>query len=122
MAQRFEDLNGLDALVAARLGAGIGQSGGPAAPIDRRLKLAACPDTPTIEGPAMGAATVRCDAIGWRIRVPLRVGATPAAAQQGASILVKKGDPVQLVAGGASFSVSTMMIADEDGARGEMIR
>jgi flagella basal body P-ring formation protein FlgA len=121
MAQRFEDLNGLDALVVARLGAGVGQSGGPAAPIDRRLKLAACPDTPTIEGPVMGAAVVRCDAIGWRIRVPLRAGSTPAAAQ-GAAILVKKGDPVQLIAGGASFSVSTMMIADEDGARGDMIR
>lgn len=118
---RFEDVNGLEALVVARLGAGIGQPGGPAAPIDRRLKLAACPDTPIIEGPAMGAAVVRCEAIGWRIRVPLRAGATTAGASRTAP-LVRKGDPVQLVAGGASFVVSTLMFADEDGAKGDMVR
>ena len=120
-AQRFEDVAGLEALVVARLGAGIGQAGGPVAPIDRRLKLAACPDTPAIEGPAMGAAVVRCAALGWRIRVPLRVYAAAPASQRTAT-LVRKGDPVELVAGGASFTVSTQMIADEDGAQGEMIR
>jgi flagella basal body P-ring formation protein FlgA len=120
-AQRFEDVAGLEAIVVARLGAGIGQAGGPVAPIDRRLKLAACPDTPAIEGPAMGAAVVRCAALGWRIRVPLRVNAAASASQRTAT-LVRKGDPVELVAGGASFTVSTQMIADEDGAQGEMIR
>lgn len=120
-SQRFEDMNGLEALVIARLGARTGEAGGPVAPIDRRLKLAACPDTPVIEGPVMGAAVVRCEAIGWRIRVPLRNGAM-ASAPQRAAMLVRKGDPVELVAGNASFTVSTMMIADEDGARGDMIR
>lgn len=121
--QRFEDLNGLEALVVARLGAPVGQPGGPAAPIDRRLRLAACPDTPSIDAPAMGAVAVRCDAVGWRIRVPVsggaRAGAMPVQNQQ---MLVRKGDPVQLVAGTANFTVSTMMIAEEDGARGDMIR
>lgn len=121
--QRFEDLNGLEALVVARLGAPVGQPGGPAAPIDRRLRLAACPNTPSIDAPAMGAVAVRCDAIGWRIRVPItgggRVAAAPIQSQQ---VLVRKGDPVQLVAGNASFTVSTMVIAEEDGARGDMIR
>ncbi|HTH26840.1 MAG TPA: flagella basal body P-ring formation protein FlgA, partial [Sphingobium sp.] len=37
-------------------------------------------------------------------------------------ILIKKGDPVQLVAGDATFSVSRAMVADEDGAVGDMIR
>lgn len=120
-AQRFEDVAGLEALVVTRLGAGIGQAGGPVAPIDRRLKLAACPETLAIEGPAMGAAVVRCAALGWRIRVPLRVNATASASPRTAT-LVRKGDPVELVAGGASFTVSTQMIADEDGAQGEMIR
>lgn len=123
--QRFEDLNGLEALVIARLGAPVGQPGGPAAPIDRRLRLAACPNTPSIDAPAMGAVAVRCDAIGWRIRVPLagggRASPTPAT-MQGQQTLVRKGDPVQLVAGNASFTVSTMVIAEEDGARGDMIR
>ena len=35
---------------------------------------------------------------------------------------VRKGDPVQLMAGNASFSVSRMMIADEGGAVGDTIR
>lgn len=121
--QRFEDLNGLEALVVARLGAPVGQPGGPAAPIDRRLRLAACPNTPAIDAPAMGAVAVRCDAVGWRIRVPLTAGGrTVAATAQSREMLVRKGDPVQLVAGNASFSVSTMAIAEEDGARGDMIR
>ena len=120
-APRFEDITGLETLVVARLGAGIAQAGGPVAPIDRRLKLAACPDTPVIEGPAMGAAVVRCAALGWRIRVPLRADAAAFAPQRTAT-LVRKGDPVELVAGGASFTVSTQMIADEDGAQGQLIR
>lgn len=121
--QRFEDLNGLEALVVARLGAPVGQPGGPAAPIDRRLRLAACPDTPSIAAPAMGAVAVRCDAIGWRIRVPISGGGRTAAAPvQSREMLVRKGDPVQLVAGNANFTVSTMVMAEQDGARGDMIR
>src|SRR3546814_2496880 len=67
--QRFEDINGLEAMVVAKFGAAIGQPGGPAAPIDRRLKLAACPDTPSVEGPVMGAAVIRCAPVGWRIQI-----------------------------------------------------
>lgn len=119
--QHFEDINGLEAIVVGRLGASVGQPGGPVAPIDRRLKLAACPGTPIIEGPALGAATVRCEALGWRIRVPLR-GTATANPSAPAAMLVRKGDPVELVASGPAFSVSTQMIADEDGARGDMIR
>jgi flagella basal body P-ring formation protein FlgA len=36
--------------------------------------------------------------------------------------VVRRGDPVQLMAGNAAFSVSRMMVADEDGAAGETIR
>src|SRR3546814_17824941 len=79
--QRFEDINGLEAMVVAKFGAAIGQPGGPAAPIDRRLKLAACPDTPSVEGPVMGAAVIRCAPVVGRIRFPLRAGewASPSA-------------------------------------------
>src|SRR3546814_5565033 len=89
-------------MVVAKFGAAIGQPGGPAAPIDRRLKLAACPDTPSVEGPVMGAAVIRCAPVGWRIRVPLRAGEMAAASDK-AAILIKKGDPVQLIAGNASL-------------------
>lgn len=135
--QRFENLDRLDSLVAMTVGAAIGQPGGPAAPVDRRLRLAACPDLPEVTGPAFGAAIVQCKAIGWRIRVPLQPGAgeapmgmasarpaaygraMPAARKE---VIIKRGDPVQLVAGGATFTVSRQMIADEDGAAGDLIR
>lgn len=127
--QRFENLDRLDSIVATTVGAGIGQPGGAVAPLDRRLRLAACPHVPSVEGPLFGAAMLRCDAIGWRIRVPLVAQIKPGqgstygrAAPQERLILIKKGDPVQLVAGDATFSVSRAMIADDDGAVGEMIR
>lgn len=121
---RFENLDRLDGLVATTVGANVGEPGGAMAPVDRRLRLAACPSIPSIEGPVFGAAIVRCDALGWRIRVPL-AGAAKAAgpmARAQKTVLVRKGDPVQLVAGNATFSVSRVMIADEDGAAGDMIR
>lgn len=140
--QKFENLDRIDSLVAMTVGANLGEPGGPAAPVDRRLRLAACPVTPSVEGPIFGAAMVKCDALGWRIRVPLVAGGAAAASgplprttsPYGAAsrftraapalkeAVVRKGDPVQLMAGNAAFSVSRMMIADEDGAPGETIR
>ncbi|WP_066701583.1 flagella basal body P-ring formation protein FlgA [Sphingobium amiense] len=139
--QKFENLDRIDSLVAMTVGANLGEPGGPAAPVDRRLRLAACPVTPSVEGPVFGAAMVKCDALGWRIRVPLVAGAAAAAsgplpraaaapanrfARPVAAALkeavVRKGDPVQLMAGNAAFSVSRMMLADEDGALGDTIR
>lgn len=124
MAQSFENLDRIDSIVATTVGAGIGQPGGALSPVDRRLRLAACPQIPTVEGPVFGAAVVRCDRIGWRIRVPLMAVPTAAAQARPAQrvMLVKKGDPVLLVAGDATFTVSKAMIADEDGAIGDMIR
>lgn len=125
-AQQFENLDRLDSIVAMTVGANIGEPGGAAAPVDRRLKLAVCPDVPQVSGPVFGAAMVECKSVGWRIRVPLTPGdgasyGRPIVAQAKAPI-VKRGDPVQLMAGGASFTVSKLMIADEDGAVGDMIR
>lgn len=141
--QKFENLDRIDSLVAITVGANLGEPGGPASPVDRRLRLAACPTTPTVEGPVFGAAMVKCEALGWRIRVPLVTGAAaaasgplpgaapapsasrfarPAAPAASREMVVRKGDPVQLVAGNAIFSVSRMMVADEDGALGQTIR
>ncbi|HUD93240.1 flagella basal body P-ring formation protein FlgA [Sphingobium sp.] len=138
--QKFENLDRIDSLVAMTVGAGLGEPGGPVAPVDRRLRLAACPAMPTVEGPVFGAAMVKCEALGWRIRVPLMTGAATAASgplpgnaaasrftRAAAPVaakenVVRKGDPVQLMAGNAVFSVSRMMVADEDGAVGETIR
>ncbi|WP_246351863.1 flagella basal body P-ring formation protein FlgA [Sphingobium subterraneum] len=135
--QKFENLDRIDGLVAMTVGANLGEPGGPVSPVDRRLRLAACPEVPDVQGPVFGAAIVQCKTLGWRIRVPLSVSlqgsGTPSAAPASymrprtvapasREIVVKKGDPVQLVAGGAAFQVSRMMIADEDGAAGQMIR
>lgn len=128
-AQKFENLDRIDSIVAMTVGANIGEPGGPVAQVDRRLKLAACPEMPHVSGPVFSAAMVECKSIGWRIRVPLHSGGAynnsrpaPVAAMAKAVPLIKRGDPVQLVAGGASFTVSRVMIADEDGAVGDMIR
>lgn len=117
----FENINTLEARLLGALGADIGTPGGPAAPIDRRLKLARCPTPATIDPPALGAIAIRCEAIGWRIRVPMTyVANTPMAAK--AAPVVRKGDPVELAVETASFSVSTNTIAQEDGAIGDRIR
>lgn len=124
--QKFENLDRIDGLVATTVGAMIGEPGGALAPVDRRLHLAPCPSLPKVAGPVFGAAVVNCEALGWRIRVPLAAAAMQPSArpamQQAREIVVHKGDPVQLVAGGASFTASRFMIADEDGAAGQMIR
>lgn len=131
-AQNFENLDRLDSLVAMTVGANLGEPGGPVAPLDRRLHLAPCPTTPTVTGPTFGAAIITCPQIGWRLRVPLIAAqaadapaksarSAPAVAEKPETI-IKKGDPVELVAGSAGFSVSRAMIADEDGAAGATIR
>lgn len=133
--QRFENLDRIDSLVAMTVGANLGQPGGPASPVDRRLRLAACPQMPTVDGPVFGAAVVKCEALGWRIRVALVPGGATAAAPTSVMpggmgrvqavpkpAAVKRGDPVQLLAGNQYFSVTRMMVAEEDGGIGDMIR
>ncbi len=126
-AAPFQSIPALQNRVIAALGANIGEPGGPAAPIDTRLKLAACPSSVTIDPPLMGAIALRCPAVGWKIRVPLVrlagvTGSMPAVAAAKADMLVRKGDPVDLVAGSSGFSVSVSAIAQEDGAAGTRIR
>jgi flagella basal body P-ring formation protein FlgA len=127
-AQGFENLVMLDSRISAALGAGIGEPGGAATPVDRRLHLAACPQPVEIAEPAMGAVTVRCQPLGWRIRIPLVGGgqssasasATPAVAR--AAPTIRRGDQIQLVAISNGFTVSTLAVADQDGAPGDRIR
>ena len=83
--QKFENLDRIDSLVAMTVGANMGEPGGPLAPVDRRLRLAACPTTLSVEGPIFGAAMVKCDALGWRIRVPLVAGAANSPAMRAAA-------------------------------------
>jgi len=125
---QFQNIDALEARLINALGAGIGEPGGAATPIDRRLKLAACPATVQIDPPAMGAIALRCAPLNWRIRVPIaRLGNTQNAAMGNgmgtkADPVVRRGDPVDLTAETNGFSVSVSATAQEDGAPGSRIR
>ena len=131
-AAGFQNLEALEFRLVSALGAGIGQPGGPAASIDRRLKLLSCAEPTLIAPPVAGAVAIRCASAGWRIRVPLvRDGSAPAAptaapvrlaAATKQPPVIRRGDPVELRAEAAGFSVSNEMIADGDGAPGDRIR
>ncbi|HMI18011.1 MAG TPA: flagella basal body P-ring formation protein FlgA [Sphingomonas sp.] len=125
----FQNIDALETRLIAALGAGIGQPGGPATAIDRRLKLATCPASVQIDPPAMGAVALRCPAANWRIRVPIsRLGGAQGAQTVGmggfskADMVVRRGDPVDLIAETNGFSVSVAATAQEDGAPGSRIR
>jgi flagella basal body P-ring formation protein FlgA len=124
-----QDLGELEQLVVTRLGADVGQPGGPMMPIDRRMRLAACPTGIEIDPPTIGAVTVRCTTAGWRLRVPLTRAATVAgaatastASAQPAKADIRRGDPVELVAQGKAFQVSIDGTAMEDGYIGGRVR
>jgi len=121
-AASHQDLTALESRLVTALGAGIGEPGGPSAPLDRRLMLQRCPANVIIDPPAMGAVAVRCAALGWRIRVPLARLATPVAMTARVEPVIRRGDPVDLVADSSGFSVSVSAIAQEDGAPGSRIR
>jgi flagella basal body P-ring formation protein FlgA len=123
-APGFEDIGALEMRLTAALGAAIGEPGGPTRPIDRRLKLAPCPAPAAFDPPALGAATIRCEPLGWRIRVSL-LRVQMAAAQIPATKpepIIRKGDQVELTASAGAFSVSTVAVAEQDGAPGDRIR
>jgi flagella basal body P-ring formation protein FlgA len=122
-AEGFEPIDVLEARIVATLGAPVGVPGGPATGLDRRLKLAACPEAPEIAVPTPASAIVRCAALGWRIYVPLerRQAASTGPGEQ-ATPLVHRGDQVEVVATGPGFTVTTFAEAEQEGAAGERIR
>jgi len=108
---QFEDLEILDERIQA-------ENAG-AEPVDKRLKLAECPDEPMISPAAGGAVVVRCPALGWRLRVPVRTA--PNVAEKG-EIIIRKGDLIECISGGPGFSVSTQLIAMDDARIGQSLR
>jgi flagella basal body P-ring formation protein FlgA len=81
-----------------------------------------------IDPPVMGAVALRCAAANWRIRVPIArlsgTGQTTMGAGAAGRVdpVVRRGDPVDLVAESSGFSVSVSAVAQEDGALGSRIR
>jgi flagellar basal body P-ring formation protein FlgA len=119
-ASDWEDLGALDARVAAMTGAGVGQPSGPSAPIDRRIRLAKCPQAASLEQAGADSLAIRCAALGWRVRVPLMPSVTKTA--ESSAVLVRRGDVVELVYEGDGFAATSSGTAIDDGPMGKAIR
>ncbi|MEP7222790.1 MAG: flagella basal body P-ring formation protein FlgA [Novosphingobium sp.] len=120
-AQQFAQLPEIDRAVADFTGVGIGQPGGAAQPVDRRLRLAPCAERPLLSwyGGRRDTVQVQCpDAGGWRLFVPLLAG--NAAASEAPAVL--RGDAVTIAVEGEGFSVSQAGEAMEPGAVGSWIK
>lgn len=107
----FEDLELLDKRIQA-----INPQAGA---IDKRLKLTKCPDDPIIAPPIGGSVIVRCSALGWRLRVPMKA---PIAAAEIGGTVIRKGELVECLSSGPGFAVSTMMLALDNAAAGQPVR
>ena len=125
-APLFQDLSVIDAAIVAQTGQKMGQVGGAIGPVDRRLKLARCPEPVQIDPAAFGAVAVRCAPLGWRIRItlvaPPRVPASAQTQVLAPEIIVKRGESVELRVIGDGFQVAGSAVAMEDGALGAGIR
>ncbi|HMS21440.1 flagella basal body P-ring formation protein FlgA [uncultured Sphingorhabdus sp.] len=108
-----EDLDALDARLAEA-------SDGSIAPLDRRLRLARCPVSPTIEPAAKSGLEIACPSLGWRLRVPLVSGNSEAASTHPA--LVQRGEGVQVAIIGDDFTVQYQAVATEAGRLGDIVR
>lgn len=119
LAQAVEDLDRLDSRIEFMTGAAVGEPGGAIAPVDRRLKLAACPQPASIEWAGTDVLAIRCAPIGWRLRVGI---AAQGSAQGKAALNVHRGDTVEVSVEGDAFDVTTTAIALDDGVKGASVR
>jgi flagella basal body P-ring formation protein FlgA len=61
--------------------------------------------------------TIRCPALGWRLRVSVAVSQT-----ESAQVLVRRGESIEVVYPGNGFSISGMGLALDDGEEGKSVR
>jgi len=130
-AQNFQSTTLIDKAVAGFTGHAIGESGGARTAVDTRLKLATCPMVSlNWRTDSHDSVVVTCTDPQWRIFVPVIMpaapapAATPAAAPVAAAkaaIVIKRGDPVTVVAGDGGFSVTRDGIATTDAASGARV-
>ena len=121
-ANDFEDFDRLDARIA-ELAAVTGEK---ADAIDRRIKLARCPEAPALEKGGIGMIAIRCPALGWRLRVSTNAApanpATHGKVQIAETPVVRKGEAVNVMVVGDDFSISYVATAMDDGAVGSSVR
>lgn len=130
-AQNFQSTTLIDKAVAGFTGHAIGESGGARTAVDTRLKLATCPMVSlNWRTDSHDSVVVTCTDPQWRIFVPVMMparpasAATPAAAPVAAAkaaIVIKRGDPVTVVAGDGAFMVTRDGIATTDAAAGARV-
>lgn len=128
----FQSTDMLDRLVEQFAGAPIGMEGGARAPVDKRLKLAAC-DAPQLSwrSAAEDAVVIRCQGPQqWRVFVPVNalpkpvapaVTAMPVPAVAKPVTVIKRGDPVLIEAGAPGFSITREGLAVADAAVGARV-
>lgn len=116
----WQTIDVLTAMVASALGR-------TATPVDRRIKLARCPEQASVTAIDANALAVRCASLGWRLRIPMsgpaNAAPTPTAYARTTSSApaIRRGDNVRVTIDTASFSVSYAAVAAEDGRVGETI-
>jgi flagella basal body P-ring formation protein FlgA len=130
-AQNFQSTTLIDKAVTGFTGHPIGESGGARTAVDTRLKLATCPMVSlNWRTDSHDSVVVTCTDPQWRIFVPVMMPARPAAAATPAAapivaakaaIVIKRGDPVTVVAGDGAFSVTRDGIATTDAAAGARV-
>jgi flagellar basal body P-ring formation protein FlgA len=115
-AQSFQSHHAIDARVTGSLvGTGLA-----AWPVDRRLKLAACPQPLAAEPPQNGRVEIRCEQLGWRVYA--RIDGPPATVSYATPVIIKRGDPVTVDFIASGFSVAARGIAESDARAGERVR
>lgn len=119
----YADLNAIDREVAGFTGAEIGQNGGAATPVDRRLRLRPCGSSLTLSWRTgtHDSVVVQCQDPGsWRLFVPVRKPVQAAGAS--AEPVITRGDAVSIAVTGEGFTVAQPGEAMEGGAIGAWIR
>ncbi|MBJ7502257.1 MAG: flagella basal body P-ring formation protein FlgA [Sphingopyxis sp.] len=122
--QASEDWQTIDMLTATVANA-LGRT---ATPIDRRIKLARCPEQASVTALDAQTLAVRCASLGWRLRVPMTgptADAAPAAVNFArpapSAPVIRRGDNVRVTIETDSYSISYAAVATQDGRVGETI-
>jgi flagella basal body P-ring formation protein FlgA len=120
-AEDWQTIDALTDMVANAMGR-------TATPVDRRIKLARCPEQASVTAIDAQTLAVRCASLGWRLRVPMTgpIGASPTLRPSftrpasGAPV-IRRGDNVRVTIDTESYSISYAAVATQDGRVGETI-
>lgn len=98
-----------------------------ATPVDRRIKLARCPEQASVTAIDAHTLAVRCASLGWRLRVPMTAPADAApvavsfARPAASAPVIRRGDNVRVTIETENYSISYAAVATQDGRVGETI-